>query len=711
MKKVFALSFVIVAFQILSAQQSLIPQWTFVNPKPFSYDIYSSSFVSDSVGWTAGEDGTINKTSDGGMSWTSQKNSRENEMHNLMSINFFDDKTGWAVGYYGNILRTTDGGENWIAKNIGLNEMLYSVNFVTKDLGFVLGGYGVILKTTDAGVNWTKLPATKAYIYSSQFINQDVGYAVGSTESTYQSTVLKTTDGGKTWNTKIIDVYGKFNACYFVDALLGWVVGDKGRVYKTTDGGGTWEKVEIDTLKYFTAVSFKSELIGCIASQDDSLIYNTTDGGMSWQGVPLYSNVSVTSIKFTKNLVFASGGVGTIFLSRNNGKTWSPLKRSVTSSELTSAFFTSKKNGWAVGWDGAIIKSTDEGITWQLQESNTSYPLNGVFFSDSLNGVACGYGSTMLKTTDGGERWEKILLDSAEMNLISFYFVDSKTGYCCGRDKNYKGVIMITKDGGSTWKILKSPGNDSFLFSMYFKDLLNGWVSGYDLYKTTDGGNSWISVTTGQINPINQIFFCDSLHGWVMGYSMSLKTTDGGNTWIELNWLEYTGNSLYFRDANEGWSISGYGTIYHSINGGDTWKLYSKSYPDLNFITFIGNKGYIVGAQGVILTTTVDEINSVNEKEGAISNIGYNMVQNYPNPFNPTTIIKYDIVKRGNVSLKIYDVLGNEVATLVNEEKQPGNYEVEFQSTVSNQQLASGIYFYQLRAGEFVQTKKMILLR
>ena len=61
--------------------------------------------------------------------------------------------------------------------------------------------------------------------------------------------------------------------------------------------------------------------------------------------------------------------------------------------------------------------------------------------------------------------------------------------------------------------------------------------------------------------------------------------------------------------------------------------------------------------------------------------------------------------------LKVYDVLGNEVATLVNEEKQPGNYEVEFQSTVSNQQLASGIYFYQLRAGEFVQTKKMILLR
>ena len=89
----------------------------------------------------------------------------------------------------------------------------------------------------------------------------------------------------------------------------------------------------------------------------------------------------------------------------------------------------------------------------------------------------------------------------------------------------------------------------------------------------------------------------------------------------------------------------------------------------------------------------------------------YQLEQNYPNPFNPTTMIQYSVVNTGNVSLKVYDVLGNEVATLVNEEKQPGNYEVEFQSTVSNQQLASGIYFYQLRAGEFVQTKKMLLLR
>jgi hypothetical protein len=92
--------------------------------------------------------------------------------------------------------------------------------------------------------------------------------------------------------------------------------------------------------------------------------------------------------------------------------------------------------------------------------------------------------------------------------------------------------------------------------------------------------------------------------------------------------------------------------------------------------------------------------------------------QNYPNPFNPNTVISYQLPVSGNVTLKVFDILGNELLILVNEEKPAGKYEVEFQSALSNRQLASGIYFYQLiatpnggQAGEFIQTKKMILLR
>ena len=83
------------------------------------------------------------------------------------------------------------------------------------------------------------------------------------------------------------------------------------------------------------------------------------------------------------------------------------------------------------------------------------------------------------------------------------------------------------------------------------------------------------------------------------------------------------------------------------------------------------------------------------------------LYQNYPNPFNPTTIIKYDVPKSSLVTIKVYDILGRIVKTLVNEEKIPGSYEVTFNA----QNLSSGIYFYTIKAGDFVQAKKMILLK
>jgi hypothetical protein len=87
----------------------------------------------------------------------------------------------------------------------------------------------------------------------------------------------------------------------------------------------------------------------------------------------------------------------------------------------------------------------------------------------------------------------------------------------------------------------------------------------------------------------------------------------------------------------------------------------------------------------------------------------FKLEQNYPNPFNPETKIDYNISKAGNVSLKIYDILGREIATIVNEFKQPGNYSVRL--SANDFQLSSGVYFYRLTAGNFSQIKKMVYLK
>lgn len=100
----------------------------------------------------------------------------------------------------------------------------------------------------------------------------------------------------------------------------------------------------------------------------------------------------------------------------------------------------------------------------------------------------------------------------------------------------------------------------------------------------------------------------------------------------------------------------------------------------------------------------------VKETQNSLPSV-FKLYQNYPNPFNPITTIKYDVPKASHVTLKVLNLLGQEVATLVNEYKPAGRYEVEFQSAVGSRQLASGVYFYQLKVGDYVQTKKMLLIR
>ncbi|HSW55158.1 MAG TPA: T9SS type A sorting domain-containing protein [Ignavibacteriaceae bacterium] len=109
-------------------------------------------------------------------------------------------------------------------------------------------------------------------------------------------------------------------------------------------------------------------------------------------------------------------------------------------------------------------------------------------------------------------------------------------------------------------------------------------------------------------------------------------------------------------------------------------------------------------------TFTIDMFPSVEDSSGLFPD-KFALMQNYPNPFNPVTSIQYAVNSRQFVMLKVYDVLGNEIATLVNEEKQPGIYQVEFSPESSIKYPASGIYFYQLKAGGFIETKKMVFMK
>jgi len=145
-------------------------------------------------------------------------------------------------------------------------------------------------------------------------------------------------------------------------------------------------------------------------------------------------------------------------------------------------------------------------------------------------------------------------------------------------------------------------------------------------------------------------------------------------------------------------------TMNQSLNGNEPgligyWKFDEGTGSTTSDETSNGNDGTISGAIWAPGITPVEE-----DVKFADS---YSLSQNYPNPFNPRTTIRFQLPISGQVSLRVYDILGNEVATLVNEEKNAGNYQVDFYS----EGLSSGIYFYKLQADGFVETKKLILIK
>jgi photosystem II stability/assembly factor-like uncharacterized protein len=253
------------------------------------------------------------------------------------------------------------------------------------------------------------------------------------------------------------------------------------------------------------------------------------------------------------------------------------------------------------------------------------------------------------------------------------------------------------------------------------------------IWNTTNGGDNWsvIEPDFAASEPIQEIHIFDTLNVIGIGGDFEflgvgkIRTTDGGLSWeYEYIGIPGAGVTLDFRNDNEAWtSLGGQQKFIYSLDSGATWiqiptpdsaAIFDVIFPD-------SLHGFAVGKQGAILKYKPPIVDAVSNYDDVIPK-SLKLFQNYPNPFNPSTTIKFSIpfVETGHapsVQLKVYDVLGNEVATLVNEEKLPGEYEVEFSdkggfSSGGNAwNLPSGIYFYRIQTGSFRETKKMVILK
>jgi photosystem II stability/assembly factor-like uncharacterized protein len=308
----------------------------------------------------------------------------------------------------------------------------------------------------------------------------------------------------------------------------------------------------------------------------------------------------------------------------------------------------------------------------------------------------------MLKTTDGGDSWMS-QNTFTQKNFSSIFFIDSITGWAAG----FNGLLMKTTDGGNNWTN-KWNNDQTWFTSVFFHNNLNGWLGSLDsLYQTNDGGETW-SVNIN--HPATDIQFINMDEGWFCYFFIVCRTTDGGISWTEYN----TGSleelySIYFINSYIGWGVGANGKIVKTYNGGITWEnQMSFTTRVLSSVFFQDeNVGWITGESGIILKTTNGGVVWVEESNQTQIISQFYLNQNYPNPFNPNTKIKFSIPQSSQVVIKVFDILGSEIETLVNEEKPAGIYEITWYAG----QLPSGVYFYQLRAGSFVKTKKMVLMK
>lgn len=425
-------------------------------------------------------------------------------------------------------------------------------------------------------------------------------------------------------------------------------------------------------------------------------------------------------------------------------------------------FFLTPEMGWAIHpynfdvvtgtdtttYQGRIWKTTDGGDSWTLQLDSCHMYLRAVGFADSLHGWATNLGwnpvpdslyhyydslyhhndtTLMIETSDGGKTWQKAdnkIIGTKPPGICGMHVFNDTLAYAVGR---YSGPAYMLKtiNGGKTWKSIDMNSYASYLIDCHFWTPDSGIVVGGSVMVdslvsplilfTSDGGDHWVTRYHGSGWYYDEwcwkISFPRPDLGYVSVETFSrtgylLKTIDHGVTWKKIT---VTGSAdlqgVGFLNDSVGWT-GGWDTIntgYATTNGGKSWKVAGIG-KNLNRFHFFGDTLAYASGQS-IFKMTVAKPNAVEESK-SLFDLG-----NYPNPFTDATSIHFALMKDEHITLAIYDMLGKELAEVLNEDRSKGEYTLSLSEYLGNRQkFPAGEYYYILTAGTNRLEQKMIRL-
>ncbi|MDZ4683417.1 MAG: YCF48-related protein [Saprospiraceae bacterium] len=291
----------------------------------------------------------------------------------------------------------------WIPKISGTGNDLYDLHFPSSATGYAVGAAGTVIKTTDAGETWNALVInTTEDLHAVHFTDEATGFVAGDVHA------FKTVDGGNLWAALTLPAGYSFRDLLFLDSQTGFCIGGDGLIFKTTDGGTTWVPKTPVTLRIMSSIHFPMPQIGYAVGTGYGWAYlKTTDGGETWTESPI--NTPIPNLSNLEAVFFTApdkGFIGGWYISAfvatsNGGSNWISLDDS-SEPQLYAIHFPTETHGYAVGWHGRILNSTDSGNTWSQQIYGDGSSLYAVQFTDEITGYIVGDNGLILKTGNGG---------------------------------------------------------------------------------------------------------------------------------------------------------------------------------------------------------------------------------------------------------------------------------------------------------------------
>ncbi len=619
----------------------------------------------------------------------------------------------WVFTRSGNVW-SQQGSKIVVADAIGNARFGISVDLTSDGNTAIIGGH---TDNANAGAAWIFTRSDTSWTAQTKLTGSG---AIGSAR--YGRSVSISSDG----NTAIVGGY-EDNAAM-------------GAVWVYTKSGGSWtqqgNKLVGTGATGNASQGFSISLSGdgntaLVGGIDDNAfagaawIFTRSDGVWSQSGNKLFGSGAIGNANQGGAVAIAPDGntaiVGGIADNTNKGAAWVfvpgsiqtsgwQVQNSGVSANFKAIHFASSTVGGAVGTDGTIVTTSNGGDLWNVQNSGTTAQLWDIHYISDSSAWVVGNSGTILYTSNGGSTWTPQVSGTNNF-LFDVFFVSPLIGWVVGSD----GLILNTVNGGTTWTTQIS-GTTQALRAVFFVSEIEGWAVGLSstVLKTTDAGITW-TPQTANFGSYYDVHFISATQGWIVGGTggIVVTTNDGGSTWTNLpSGLTPLLLSVHFVSPTKGWfnmstSTNSGSSIRTTNDGGISWTVQATpinvATEDAYFIN--AGLGWAAGNNGIILKFIDLTVRVDDDDFTYISD--FVLEQNYPNPFNPSTNIKYTVESGQFISLKVYDILGNEVATLVNEEKSAGLYNIKFNAA----EFTSGVYFYRLQAGSFVQTRKMILLK